>query len=171
MKNIDLSHPNIAACLPFMAEKKPYHKAVIFPYGRDKQGRVAYTHLTFKQLDEESNRLAHGIKETGLLPGDRAIVLLSPSLEFVALTFALMKTGVVPVLIDPGMGIYRMVSCIREVQPLAFFGIPKAHIVRILFPKYFQSVKVKVTIGRRWFWGGINWYLCTQWCTGYNFRS
>nr|HID59158.1 peptide synthase [Desulfobacterales bacterium] len=155
MKDRDLSHPNIAACLPFMAEKKPYQKAVIFPHGRDRQGRVAYTHLTFKQLDEESDWLAHGIKKTGLSPGDRAIVLLSPSLEFVTLTFALMKTGTVPVLIDPGMGIYRMVSCIKQVQPRAFFGIPKAHLVRILFPKYFRTISVKVTVGRRWSWGGV----------------
>ena len=145
---------NIASYLPLMAQKYPYKKAVIFTHGRDHQNRVSYTHYTFAQLEKESNRLAHGIMATGLKPGERTIVLVPPSLEFVVLAFALMKTGIVPVMIDPGMGINRMVSCIAEVEPVGFFGCPKAHIARVLFPKYFRNVRVNVTVGKRYAWGG-----------------
>jgi acyl-CoA synthetase (AMP-forming)/AMP-acid ligase II len=34
-------------------------------------------------------------------------------------------------------------------------GIPQAQALRLLRPKYFSGVKVAVTVGRRWFWGGL----------------
>jgi acyl-coenzyme A synthetase/AMP-(fatty) acid ligase len=60
----------------------------------------------------------------------------------------------VPVVVDPGMGIRRMVSCLRESRPRAFVGIPAAHVLRTFYPKYFKTVKTSVTVGGRWFWGG-----------------
>ena len=51
---------NIADRLSESAKRYPFRQAVIFPTGRDKSGRAAYTHLTFQQLDRESDRLARG---------------------------------------------------------------------------------------------------------------
>jgi acyl-CoA synthetase (AMP-forming)/AMP-acid ligase II len=80
--------------------------------------------------------------------------MVRPSIEFFALIFAVFKTGAVPVVVDPGMGIRRMLSCYKSTRPEAFIGIPLAHVVRTLAPKFFKSVKTWVTVGRRWFWGG-----------------
>jgi len=49
---------NVAAYLRKMARTQPYKRAVVCPCGRDREGRVAYTHLTFRQLDIESDCLA-----------------------------------------------------------------------------------------------------------------
>lgn len=76
--------------------------------------------------------------------------------DFIALVFGLFKIGAVPVLIDPGMGIARLLDCIRTVKLDAFVGIPLAHVVRSLRPGPFHSVKSTVTVGRRWFWGGTS---------------
>ena len=137
-----------------MAETQPFKKAVVCPAGRDKNHRAAYSHLTFRQLDRESDRLAHGFENIGIKPGTRTILMVKPGLEFFAVIFALFKTGAVPVVVDPGMGIRRMVSCFKEGRPEAFIGIPPAHALRILYPHFFKTVKMWVTVGRRWFWGG-----------------
>ena len=81
-------------------------------------------------------------------------ILVRPSLEFFALIFAILKIGAVYVVADPRMGLKRMVSCFKETRPEAFIGISQAHLIRILFRNYFQTVKARITFGRRWFWGG-----------------
>jgi acyl-CoA synthetase (AMP-forming)/AMP-acid ligase II len=146
---------NLALHLKNMAGLQPYEKAVIFPAGRDTKGRVAYTHLTFRQLDQESDCLAHGLKNAGITRGTRTILMVKPSLDFFCLTFALIKTGAVPVMVDPGMGISRMLDCLKEGDPQAFIGIPKAHVLRIFYPRFFKTVKTWITVGKRWFWGGL----------------
>lgn len=138
-----------------MAEIQPYKKAVICPAGRDKNGRAAYSHLTFLQLDRESDGLAHGFENIGIKRGTRTILMVKPGLEFFAIIFALFKIGAVPVVVDPGMGVRRMVNCFKEGRPEAFIGIPPAHALRTLYPKFFNTVKVWITVGRRWFWGGF----------------
>jgi acyl-CoA synthetase (AMP-forming)/AMP-acid ligase II len=53
---------NIAAYLPKMAKDQPHTPAIRFPAGRDRNGRVKYTHYTFRQLDRESDWIARGWK-------------------------------------------------------------------------------------------------------------
>lgn len=146
---------NVAHYLRTMARIQPYRRAVVAPSQRDKQGRIAYVHLTFRQLDRESDCFAHGLVKAGIGRGVKTILMVRPSLEFFALTFALFKVGAVPVMVDPGMGVRRMLSCLRESKALALIGIPPAHVLRTLCPQYFRGVQTAVTVGKRWFWGGL----------------
>ena len=146
---------NVSTHLTRMAREQPYKRAVVYPAGRDKFKRVTYAHLTFLQLEHEVDRLAHGLKKAGISRQTRTVLMVRPSIEFFALIFAVFKTGAVPVVVDPGMGIRRMLSCYKSTRPEAFIGIPLAHVVRTLAPKFFQSVKTWITVGRRWFWGGL----------------
>jgi len=145
---------NIASHLCSIAERQPYTFAVVFPNGRDVRGRVAYTHFTYRQLNDESDWLARGLHDVGIKQGARTVLMVKPSLEFFAITFALFKVGAVPVLIDPGMGIANLKQCLAEAEPEAFIGIPKAHAARILLGWAKTSIRTCVTIGTRWFWGG-----------------
>ena len=52
------------------------------------------------------------------------------------------------------MGLSNLGVCLAEAQPDAFIGIPKAHAARILFKWAKETIHTKVTVGRRWFWGG-----------------
>lgn len=146
---------NISSHLSEMAEIHPHKRAVVCPAGWDSQGRVAYAHLTFQQLERESDCLAHGLEKNGITRGTRTVLMVMPSIDFFVLTFALFKTGAVPVVVDPGMGIGRMLRCLEQSQPEAFIGIPKAHLMRRIFPRYFKTVDVAITVGRRWLWGGL----------------
>jgi acyl-CoA synthetase (AMP-forming)/AMP-acid ligase II len=149
------SNRNIARYLPYFAARQPFKKAVVFPRGRDSLGRVSYTHLTYQQLDVLSSRYVRGLERLGVRPGQRVLLMVKPSLEFLALTFALFRLGTVPVLIDPGMGFRNLVSCVAEVEPEVFLAVPLAHLVSLLAPRSFRSVETRVTVGgRRWLWGG-----------------
>lgn len=150
----DTEYINVSTHLREMARRHPHKRAVVYPAGWDENGRVAYTHLTFSQLDKESDCLAHGLERIGVTRGTRTILMVKPSLEFFALTFAIFKIGAVPVIVDPGMGVKRMLVCLQESKAEAFIGIPKAHLMRKFNPSYFRRVKAWVTVGKRWFWGG-----------------
>ncbi|MGL5097167.1 MAG: fatty acid CoA ligase family protein, partial [Planctomycetia bacterium] len=147
--------PNIAEQLTRRASERPHQLAVVFPEGRDRRGRVAYTHYTYKQLDDESTLLALGLKSIGVAPGDRVVLMVPPSLDFFALTFALFKLRATPVFVDPGMGVKHLKTCLAEAAPSAFVGVPKAHVARLLFGWAKSTLKKSVTVGgRRLFWGG-----------------
>lgn len=143
---------NVASSLKRMARIQPYKRAVLYPHGHDAYGRLSYSHLTFQQLDRDSDHLAWGLENVGIVRGTRTIMMVKPSLDFFVLTFALFKTGAVPVVVDPGMGLKRMVGCFKQSGPTAFIGIPKAHILRALYPRFFRSIKTWIVAGRRRFW-------------------
>src|SRR6185503_7157589 len=45
-------------------------------------------------------------------------------------------------------------QCLAEAEPEAFIGIPQAHAARCVLGWGRRSVRILVTVGRRWFWGG-----------------
>ena len=137
---------NIAALLDRMAEEIPESPAIIVP--RQKR------RIQFMELKKESDRLASGMMEAGITKGDRVLLLVPFSIEFIALTFACFKTGAIPVLIDPGLGRKNMLQCIDQAQPRGMIAIPLAHAAAKIFSKPFRSVEITITVGHRWFWGG-----------------
>lgn len=146
---------NISNRLRQNSEKYPYKRAVVYPSSRDSNGRVLYSQMTFSQLETESDYLAYGLRDAGIKRGTRTILMIPPGMDFFCTIFALFKIGAVPVVVDPGMGIKRMLSCFKQSHPEAFIAIPKAHILRVLMPKYFKSVRIWITAGRKWFWNGL----------------
>lgn len=146
---------NIADRLRQTARRLPSKRAVVHLSGRDHGGRAAYSHLTFEQLERASDSLAAGLASVGIQRGTRTVLMVKPGIEFFVLIFAMFKCGAVPVVVDPGMGIDRMMRCLAATRPQAFIGIPLAHVLRLFFPRYFRSVVTSVSIGPRVFGGRI----------------
>jgi len=139
---------NISRPLTELAHSQPDTKAIIFP----QENRS----LTYRQLDEESDRLARGLGRVGIVRGVRTALLTPPGPELFALTFALFKAGAVPVFIDPGIGARNLKGCLAEAAPEAFIGIPKAHLARRLFGWGKNSLRILITVGgSSRFWGGV----------------
>ena len=145
---------NIARRLSEIARRFPDQRAVVFPAGRDAAGRVAYSHLTFQQLDRESDSLAAGLRSIGVAPFTRLVLMVRFGIEFVSLVFAAFKAGAVIVLIDPGMGMSQVLDCLEEVEPEGFLAIPPVHAMRLLNRRRFREARYNLTVGNRWFWGG-----------------
>jgi len=137
---------NIAAHLPDMARLQPERPAIIFPA----ENRT----VTFRELDRLSDRIAHSLTDLGIGRGVRTALMVSPSPELFTLTFALFKAGAVPVLIDPGLGLKSLKSCLAEAAPSAFIAIPRAQVARLLLGWARESLKTVITVGPRLFWGG-----------------
>jgi acyl-CoA synthetase (AMP-forming)/AMP-acid ligase II len=139
---------NIAARLARQAAERPKQTAVCVPHARTKSS------VTFAELEALSSRYANALADGGIRRGMRTLLMVRPGIDFAALTFAMFKLGTLPVMIDPGMGVDRMLECIRQVDLHAFVGVPLAHAMRVLRRGSFRSVKHVVTVGGRWFWGG-----------------
>jgi acyl-CoA synthetase (AMP-forming)/AMP-acid ligase II/pimeloyl-ACP methyl ester carboxylesterase len=148
---------NVAHHLRAAAAANPDQDALVWTARRSADGRAEYASLSFRQLDAETDRVACGLLRAGVRRGTRTILLVRPRREFFVLTFALYKVGAVPVLIDPGMGKSRMVHCLRSVSAEAFIGIPAAHALRAAHRSAFRSVRVAITLGPRYAWGGLRY--------------
>ena len=105
-------------------------------------------HVTFAQLSAATDALTHGFAAAEVARGDRVAVMVPPSVEFFAVTFALLQLGAVPVMIDPGMGLRNLGNCLAHAEPAAFVGVLKAHVARRLFGWAKRSLRLTVNVGR-----------------------
>ncbi len=145
---------NVAARLKQQAQERPDARALGFPSKEQPQARTTWDWWTFAQLDAASDAYAAGFYESGLRQGDRTLLLIKPGLHFYAVIFGLMKLDATPVLLDPGMGMRNVLSCIGQIAPKAVVAIPPVHVVRQFARSPFANVEHVYTAGRRWFWGG-----------------
>lgn len=137
---------NIAGSLKERAAEIPESPAIIVP----KDGK----RISFMELERESDRLGSGLGKLGIQPGDRVLLMVPFGIDFIALTFALFKMGAVCVLIDPGLGRKNVLKCIEEAEPQGMVVVPLVHAARKFFPRPFAGIRIAVTAGCRWFWGG-----------------
>jgi len=132
---------NIAETLPQIAGQFPERAGLICRTGRGVRS------WTFREMDRLADWFAGKLNDAGVKRGDRAILMVRPSVEFITLTFALFKIGAIIILIDPGMGYKNLLKCVGRVKPDVFIGILKAHIFRKLFPGPFRTVRTSFCVG------------------------
>jgi acyl-CoA synthetase (AMP-forming)/AMP-acid ligase II len=138
---------NIAAALTGQARARPEAAALILVDG---------TRVSFRALDEDSGRIARGLAALGVAPGTRTVLMVPPGADFYPLMFGLFKAGAVPVVVDPGMGVARMRTCLAEARPEAFVGIAKAHAARVFLGLGGPTVRIRIGVGPCWGLGGIS---------------
>lgn len=107
-----------------VASKKFPEKLAVSVQKKTLKG-LTYQQLSFAELHQQSDDIAYALNQLGLKAGDKAVLMVTPSIAFFNLTFALFKTGIIPILVDPGMGVNNLKQCFEESQPDAFIGIPK----------------------------------------------
>ena len=137
----------IADMFRAIALNRPHDVAVVAPCGTDPAGRRAYVHQTYRQMDEDSSRLAHGLAELGLGRGSRAVMMMKASIDYFSLVFALFKLGAVPVHIDSGMDLENAAACVAEAEPDAFFGDEESFSASVLLGWGKVSVRLRVRVG------------------------
>ncbi|MGB8793821.1 MAG: amino acid adenylation domain-containing protein, partial [Mycobacterium sp.] len=75
--------------------------------------------MTYRELDETSNRLARLLVGRGVGPGQRVALLLSRSAEAIVAILAVLKTGAAYVPIDPAVPAARMQFVVDDAAPIA----------------------------------------------------
>lgn len=145
---------NLALLLREHAAARPTDTAVVAKYYRG-SSRQNYTELSFAELESLSDSLAAGLLSKGVTKGTKVMLLVPPGVEFVALWFALMKIGAVTVLIDPGMGLKNLRTCISEVQPEVLISIPLVLGLSRIYPRFFSSLRLSISLGTLLHFGAI----------------
>lgn len=74
------------------------------------------TRLTYSELNIQANRLANWLLGRGLKKGDRGVMLLPNSAEFAVVYFALMKIGVIAVILDFRLSPAEMAPILQETE-------------------------------------------------------
>ncbi len=77
------------------------------------------SHITYGDLEQSANRLAHLLIEQGVRPGQRVALLFSRSVEAIVAIFAVLKTGAAYVPIDPAVPDSRLEFVLTDSAPVA----------------------------------------------------
>ncbi|MGV0837952.1 amino acid adenylation domain-containing protein [Mycolicibacterium thermoresistibile] len=75
--------------------------------------------LTYRELDEAANRLAHLLTSRGVGPGERVALVSERSTRAVIAILAVLKTGAAYLPIDPAVPASRMEFILRDAAPAA----------------------------------------------------
>lgn len=105
-----------------------------------------WTTLTYKDILDQTNRFLRGLEAASLTPGMTAALLSPPSADFFPFALALLKFGIVPILLEPAIGIKKIGEIFEESKPDIFIGNGLTHSLRILFRWGKNSVKHNLTI-------------------------
>lgn len=133
---------NVSSYLRAQAGKQPDALAIAVS---DRKG--GFVEQSFAALEQASDAMATALQEAGIGRGTRSIVLVPPSPDFFALTFAMFKLGAVPVFLDPAMGSKALTVCMASVKPQAFIGVAKAHWARVALGFKPPSLKQVLRVG------------------------
>jgi excisionase family DNA binding protein len=85
------------------------------------QGGIIFrgAEVPYAEINALADRLANCLLASGVLPGDRVMVLLNNSLEFVLSCFAVWKAGAILVPEDPGIKSDNLAYILRDAAPTA----------------------------------------------------
>ncbi|MCB0101427.1 MAG: AMP-binding protein [Anaerolineales bacterium] len=123
-----LSHPDKAAFIYFDGKK--------------------WITLTYANILDKTQRFASRLLACSLTPGMSAAVMTPPSIDFFPFALALLKLGIIPILLEPAIGIKKIGEILQEAKPDIFIGNTLTHTLRILFGWGRDSVKYNVSIAR-----------------------
>ncbi|WP_313919344.1 fatty acid CoA ligase family protein [Tahibacter sp.] len=146
---------NIASALTAMAKLRPDAIALRVPQHASRGSELPpYLDISYVELDAASDHSAAALARAGIARGTKTALMVRPGRELFVLMFALFKLGAVPVLIDPGIDRRALRQCLDEAAPEAFVGIPLAQVARLVLRWARASVRIVVTVGGPFGWGG-----------------
>ncbi|MFM1848137.1 MAG: hypothetical protein RL417_1611 [Pseudomonadota bacterium] len=107
-------------------------------------GQVRYEHISFKELSLLIHKYQRGLTELGVIPGDKVLMLVPAGIEFLALSYAVIGRGAIPIFIDPGIGRENLFKCIADAAPTVMIGSAKAQLLRWLNKAALKSVRLNI---------------------------
>jgi long-chain acyl-CoA synthetase len=103
---------NLAEFLEASALRHPDKTAI-----RHENGRI-----TYQELDRTSNRFANGLTDLGLSYGDRCMVMMPNSIDYIALYYALAKMGIEIIPVNFLFRSHELFHIFKDAGPKAFIG-------------------------------------------------
>ena len=141
---------NICSVLSEMANEQPDAPALVDRYRGETRS------LSFAELDTATAGGASELLASGLNPGDTILFFHPVSIELYTALLSVFRAGMTAMFVDPSAGRAFIDACCELRQPQAFFGSPKAHLLRLAsravrrIPKKFHSRAAWLPGSRRW---------------------
>ncbi len=110
---------NLTSRIAEVAAQHPERPALILPQPDGRAQRVMYGALA-----QRASAFQRGLRAQGWRRGDRAIVMVPIGVELYALVWALVASGMVTVLIDPGMGLRNIIWAAQDCGARGVFTVP-----------------------------------------------
>ena len=89
--------------------------------------------LTYKDILDKTQRFIAGLETGRYTSGMTAAVMSPPSADFFPFALALLKLGIVPILVEPALGIKKIREIYAESKPDIFVGNALTHALRMVF--------------------------------------
>jgi len=102
--------------------------------------------ISYKNILDQTQRFISGLEAGRCTPGMTAALLTPPSADFFPFALALLKFGIVPILVEPALGIKSIREIYAESKPDIFVGNTLTHLLRMIFGWGRDSVKHNLTI-------------------------
>lgn len=138
---------DLASVARTVAREAPERVAVIEPDGRGSDGKRRYRRYTYRQLSDDAESVAVGLREMGIAERTRTIFMASPSYEACVVYLALTRVGALIVMIDPSVGLRNVAERLNRLRPEAFVGVPLAHVARVIFGWGPRLTKKAIVVG------------------------
>ena len=97
------------------AASQPNKPAFIYFSERTKKWDV----FTYQQFADSTNRFLLGLQACSLTPNMSAAVMTPPSIEFFPFAFALLKFGIIPIILDPAVGLKKLARSSKNPNPIS----------------------------------------------------
>ncbi|MDH3306994.1 MAG: fatty acid CoA ligase family protein [Acidimicrobiia bacterium] len=95
--------------------------------------RGTFRGVTFHDLRRRTDALAAGFRRLDMTDGRRVAMMVPPGRGMFETAYGLMKAGACPVLVDPGIGLKVVGTCLDESGVTALVGTPEALAARRVF--------------------------------------
>ena len=141
---------NICEILAEMAARQPRTIALA-----DRSGK-AKRRLNFGELEELTAGGADDLRASGLQVGDTILFFHPVTIELYTALLSVFRAGMTAMFVDPSAGRSFIDACCQLRRPDAFFGSPKAHLLRFA-SREVRQIPVKFHTRRAWIPGSRRW--------------
>lgn len=107
------------------AKKNPNKAAIVIPVNYDSNEVLNEKVITFQEMLNLISQYETGLKSRGYKKGDKIIMLTPINLEFYACMMAMLNIGIVAVFLDPGIGLKKILHCIKDSKAKGIISIDK----------------------------------------------
>jgi acyl-CoA synthetase (AMP-forming)/AMP-acid ligase II len=144
---------NLAEIAREVSLRDPHRIAVVEPDGRFGDGTRRYRRHTYRELSDDVEAVAVGLRDLGIAERTRTVFMAPPSYRACVAGLALTRVGATTIWIDPAVGYLNVAERLRRLDVEAFVGIPLAHVARVMFGWGPRVLAKSVVIGAPGFVG------------------
>lgn len=137
---------NVAMAFASAAQRLP-DKTALVGTEASMQSSASRLQWSFQALLERVRHCAAGWKQLGVGPADRVLMMAHPSVDFVVAVIALQWIGAVPVFMDGGLPIERILQLVAEADAVGLLAGPEALHLKAEVPEPFRRVQAVVSVG------------------------